>query len=136
MLSDVHERDRKLSQMAYYDNVTGLTNRDYFMERLDQAASNALRYGSHFCLMFIDLDNFKIVNDTLGHQVGDELLREVARQLTEVSRNSDVRCRIGGDEFAVILENIQDLEGTGVLAQKIIDNLSWPINLHGLEITI
>ena len=136
MLSSVHERDLKLSQMAYYDNVTGLTNRHYFMERLDQSVNNARRYGSRFCLMFIDLDNFKIVNDTQGHHVGDELLREVASHLTQVTRNSDVLCRIGGDEFAIILENIHDMEGPCILAQKIIDTLSGPMPLDGQNIHI
>ncbi len=136
MLSGVHERDLKLSQMAYYDNVTKLTNRHYFMERLAQAVNNATRYGNRCCLMFIDLDNFKIVNDTLGHHVGDDLLREVATQLTRVTRNSDVLCRIGGDEFAIILENTDDMEGPGILAQKIIDTLSQPMTLHGEGVLI
>ena len=136
MLSGVRERDLKLSQMAYYDNVTGLTNRHYFMERLGQAVANTHRYGSRCCLMFIDLDNFKIVNDTLGHHVGDDLLREVAKHLTRVSRNNDVLCRIGGDEFAIILDNIKDLKGPGILAQKIIDNLSRPMILHGQQVVI
>lgn len=136
MLSGVHERDLKLSQMAYYDNVTRLTNRHYFMERLTQAVSNATRYGNRCCLMFIDLDNFKIVNDTLGHHIGDDLLREVATQLTRVTRNSDVLCRIGGDEFAIILENTDDKEGPGTLAQKIINTLSQPMTLHGESVLI
>lgn len=136
MLSDVHERDRKLSQMAYYDNVTGQTNRHYFMAHLDPAASNALRYSSHFCLMFIDMDNFKIVNDTLGHHIGDELLRGVASHLTRVTRNSDVLCRIGRDEFAIILENVNDIEGPNILAQKIIGTLSRPMTQHGQDILI
>lgn len=136
MLSRIQERDVKLSQMAYYDNVTRLTNRHYFMERLDQAVSNSQRYGTTCCLMFIDLDNFKTVNDTYGHEVGDDLLREVARQLTSVLRDNDVVCRIGGDEFAVIIENNKDMLGPSIMAQKIIAKLSSPMRFHDQEVCI
>lgn len=136
MLSNIQERDLKLSQMAYYDNVTGLTNRHYFMERLEQTVANTLRYGTRACLMFIDLDDFKIVNDTHGHHVGDTLLRTVAKRLSELLRDNDIVCRIGGDEFAVIVDNIRDLNGPAVLAQKIIAKLSTPMSLHGHEIVV
>jgi diguanylate cyclase (GGDEF)-like protein len=136
MLENINERDLKLSQMAYYDNVTGLNNRHYFMERLDQVVGNALRYGKRACLMFIDLDDFKQVNDTFGHDVGDSLLREVAAQLTGVLRDSDVVCRLGGDEFAVIIENINNLAGLEVLARKIVASLSTPMHLHGHQVTV
>lgn len=136
MLTNIHERDLKLSQMAYYDNVTGLTNRHYFMERVEQAVGNALRYGSRTCLMFIDLDDFKLVNDTHGHDVGDMLLREVAARLTGILRDSDVLSRLGGDEFAVITENVRDAKGPEVLAQKMIASLSSPMELNGCAIVI
>jgi diguanylate cyclase (GGDEF)-like protein len=136
MLSRIHERDLKLSHLAYYDNVTGLTNRHYFMERLGQAVSNSQRYGTHCCLMFIDLDNFKTVNDTYGHQVGDDLLRAVAKELTEVLRDNDVVCRIGGDEFSVIIENNKDMAGPSIMAQKIVTKISTPMRLHGEEVHI
>jgi diguanylate cyclase (GGDEF)-like protein len=136
MLSRIQERDVKLSQMAYYDNVTRLTNRHYFMERLNQAVNNCQRYGTRCCLMFIDLDNFKTVNDTLGHHVGDDLLRAVAATLTGTLRDNDILCRIGGDEFAVIIENNKDMVGASVLAQKIINNLSTPMRLHDNDVHI
>lgn len=136
MLSRIQERDVKLSQMAYYDNVTRLTNRHYFMERLNQAVSNCQRYGTRCCLMFIDLDNFKTVNDTLGHHVGDDLLRAVAATLTATLRDNDILCRIGGDEFAVIIENNKDMVGASILAQKIINNVSAPMRLHDSDIHI
>jgi len=136
MLSSIHERDLKLSHMAYYDNVTGLNNRHYFMERLEQVVDNSLRYGTNCCLMFIDLDNFKTVNDTHGHEVGDELLRDVSRALQNVLRDTDVVCRIGGDEFAVIIENNKGMKGPCLLARKIIRKLSAPITLQGLELQI
>lgn len=136
MLSRIRERDLKLSQMAYYDGVTGLANRHYFMERVEQVVGNALRYGTTCCLMFIDLDNFKTVNDTHGHDVGDTLLREVARRLNGALRDSDVVCRLGGDEFAVILENVKDMTGPSILARKIIADLSKPMHLHGYTLQV
>lgn len=136
MLAHIHERDLKLSQMAYYDNVTGLTNRHYFMERLEQTVGNVVRYGTRACLMFIDLDDFKIVNDTHGHDVGDALLRAVAGRLTGVLRDTDVVCRLGGDEFAVIIEHVRDTSGLEVLARKIIASLSAPMDLHGRSIVV
>ncbi|MBT0963297.1 diguanylate cyclase [Denitromonas iodatirespirans] len=136
MLSGIRRRDLKLSQMAYYDNVTGLANRHYFMERLHQAVASTSRYGTRCCLMFIDLDNFKTVNDTHGHDVGDALLREVARRLTQVSRNNDFVCRIGGDEFAVIVDGVTDLSGPSVLAGKIVDALCSPEVIDGKELVI
>lgn len=136
MLSHIHERDVRLNQLAYYDNVTGLANRHYFKERAEQAVGNALRYGGRSCLMFIDLDRFKAVNDTLGHEMGDELLRAVAQRLTKTLRNNDVVCRIGGDEFAVILENVKSLNDVGLLAQKMVQILAQPFVLDGHEALI
>lgn len=136
MLSHIHERDVRLNQLAYYDGVTGLTNRHYFKERAEQAVGNALRYGSRCCLMFIDLDRFKAVNDSLGHDVGDELLQAVSQRLSTTLRNNDVVCRIGGDEFAVILENVKNLNDVARLAQKMIDALQESFSLRGQDISI
>jgi diguanylate cyclase (GGDEF)-like protein len=136
MLSHIHERDVRLNQLAYYDNVTGLANRHYFRERAEQAVGNALRYGSRCCLMFIDLDRFKAVNDSWGHDVGDELLRAVAQRLSKTLRNNDVVCRIGGDEFAVILENVKNLSDVPPLAQKMINALTEPFLLRDKDISI
>lgn len=136
MLSHIQERDNRLNKLAYFDNVTGLSNRHYFKERAEQAVENALRYGFSCCLMFIDLDDFKIVNDTLGHHVGDELLREVATRLNGSVRGNDIVCRIGGDEFAVILENIKDVSGVEILAQKLITSLMQPMHLHGSDVLV
>lgn len=136
MLSHIQERDTRLNKLAYYDGVTGLANRHYFKERAEQAVSNAQRYGTSCCLMFIDLDDFKIVNDTMGHHVGDDLLQEVAKRLSNTVRGSDVVCRIGGDEFAVILENVKEVGGVETLAEKLIASLMQPMFLHGREALI
>ena len=85
---------------------------------------------------FIDLDGFKSVNDTYGHHVGDSLLYEVARRLTEVLDDDVVICRLGGDEFSIIIEDIEDISGPSIMAQKIIASLSSPLHLHGHELRI
>lgn len=136
MMVELQERDERLQNMAFYDGVTGLPNRHFFQERIEQVVSNALRYKQRCCLMFIDLDDFKIVNDTLGHHVGDELLREVGLRLSHVLRGNDLVCRIGGDEFAVILENVSDMKIATLLAEKIIKAVSQPAWFHGSEVKV
>jgi len=136
MLSHIHDRDVRLNQLAYRDSVTGLTNRHYFKERAEQAVANALNNGTRCGLMFIDLDRFKAVNDTLGHEVGDELLQVVALRLNALLRSSDVVCRIGGDEFAVIFENIHELSGMMTVAQKMVRELAQAVPLRGRDVFI
>lgn len=136
MMSNLQERDERLQELAFYDGVTGLPNRHYFKERIEQAVENALRYQTRCCLMFIDLDDFKIVNDTLGHHIGDDLLREVGKRLAGALRNNDQVCRIGGDEFAVILENVKDMKTPAMLAEKIIATVSLPAVLQGNRVVV
>lgn len=136
MMSNLQERDERLQELAFYDGVTGLPNRHYFKERVEQAVENALRYQTRCCLMFIDLDDFKIVNDKLGHHIGDDLLREVGKRLAGALRNNDQVCRIGGDEFAVILENVKDLQTPARLAEKIIAAVSQAAELQGHRVVV
>lgn len=136
MISNLQERDERLQELAFYDAVTGLPNRHFFQERIEQTVSNALRYQQRCCLMFIDLDDFKIVNDTLGHHIGDELLHEVGRRLSSILRGNDMVCRIGGDEFAVILENVKDMHTPAMLAEKIISALSEPTTMQGHSVVV
>lgn len=135
-LNQRKQAEHRLNQLAYYDNVTHLPNRHYFKERLELVISSVQRFGELCGLMFIDLDDFKIVNDTLGHHIGDELLKEVAHRLNHALRAGDIVCRIGGDEFAVILENIHGPEQAEMVATKIIHALSAPIMLEGKEVFI
>lgn len=136
MLSHIHDRDVRLHQLAYRDNVTGLTNRHFFKERAEVAISRAQSTGSRCALMFIDLDRFKAVNDTLGHDIGDELLQAVALRLNALLRPGDVICRIGGDEFAVIIENILDLGFVSTLAEKMVLTATEKVMLRGHSVGV
>lgn len=134
IVRDITERKRaegKLTQMALYDQLTGLPNRTNFFDKLEFSLSNARRNKSVVALLFIDLDGFKTVNDTLGHAMGDHLLKEVAQRLRANIRESDTVARMGGDEFTVILNNIQDIESTSGMAIKIIDAINQPIEFGG-----
>lgn len=131
MMSQIRKRDLSLQQLAYYDRITDIPNRHYFEERIAQAVTNAERYGTTCYLLMIDLDDFKIVNDTLGHHIGDELLRYVSETLKNTMRQNDTIFRIGGDEFAVIIESASDNESVSKIAQKIIDAVSTPVILEG-----
>ncbi len=129
MMSQIKKRDLSLQQLAYYDRVTNLPNRHYFEERISQAIDNAKKYGTSCYLMMIDLDDFKIVNDTLGHAMGDLLLHRVGQRLMHTLRNSDATFRIGGDEFAMIVESIPDDKSIQHIAQKVINAISEPLML-------
>ncbi len=130
------EVEVRLEQLAHYDNTTQLPNRYYFNESLTRAISLSARTGKATGLMFIDLDNFKIVNDTLGHHNGDLLLKDAAQRIGNALRANDVVCRIGGDEFAVILEDLDTPSLAGTVAAKIIDVLSGSFLLEDKEVYI
>lgn len=133
------ERQRmqaRLQHMAQYDQLTGLPNRGFLYDRLKSALSIARREGVQFSVLYIDLDKFKHVNDTLGHGAGDLLLQEIARRLEQCVRESDTVARIGGDEFVVVLLGIQEPAQTALLADKIRDALILPFTLDGHELHI
>lgn len=111
--------EQQLNQLAYHDPVTGLHNRHYFKEKLETAVATVMRYSTSCAVLFIDLDDFKIVNDSLGHEIGDKLLILVAERLRGTLRSNDVVCRIGGDEFAVIMEN----DANATQAERITSNI-------------
>ncbi|MGF6400263.1 diguanylate cyclase (GGDEF)-like protein [Pseudomonas frederiksbergensis] len=127
---------QQLNQLAYQDPVTGLYNRHYFKEKLETAVAEVTRYATSCAVLFIDLDDFKIVNDTLGHETGDSLLILVAERLRETLRSTDVVCRIGGDEFAVILENEVSADQAGQVASNIVAALSSPFYVDGRRIGV
>lgn len=128
------EQERKISQQANFDFLTGLPNRFLFNDRLDMALSIAKRDGLRLALLFIDLDRFKHVNDTLGHEIGDELLREAAERLRAEVRDSDTVARLGGDEFTVIIRDFRRIEPVELLAESILGSLSRPYLLGEHEV--
>jgi diguanylate cyclase (GGDEF)-like protein/PAS domain S-box-containing protein len=132
--TDITERkleEERIQRVAHHDSLTGLPNRLLFNDRLNQAMNLAKRESRQFALLYLDLDKFKPVNDTLGHTAGDELLRVVATRIRHQVRESDTVARVGGDEFTVILPDIARREEAEIVARKIIDALAMPFELGG-----
>jgi diguanylate cyclase (GGDEF)-like protein len=130
--SDITEHklnEERIQRVAHHDSLTGLPNRLLFKDRLDQAIGLARRHSAKFGLLYLDLDKFKPVNDTLGHSAGDELLKGVATRIRGQLRESDTVARVGGDEFIVILHDVQWREDAEVVARKIIAALAAPFRL-------
>lgn len=125
------EAAERLRHMAHYDTLTDLPNRALFSDRMQQALATASRDRKRMALMFIDLDRFKHINDSLGHNVGDLLLKEAARRMLVCVRESDTVARIGGDEFIVLLHEIDKKEDALMVAEKIRQSLAQPLNLAG-----
>jgi diguanylate cyclase len=125
------EAESRLSELAYADSVTLVPNRHYFTERLDQMVHTAGAGLQPFGLLYLDLDGFKAVNDTLGHDRGDELLRKVAGRMRATLRSADVLCRLGGDEFAVILPEVIAGDDARTVAHALLEAVSQPYDLHG-----
>ncbi len=128
--------EERLVHQATHDELTGLPNRTLLQERLNQAIIRARRSGLRVAALFIDLDRFKDVNDTLGHRIGDELLREMGRRLLVAIRESDLLVRLSGDEFMVVIEHMSDLETPQRVATKLLGEICRPINIEGHEIHI
>lgn len=125
-LSERYKAEKYLDKLAYYDVTTDLPNRHFFQEHLGRAVEHAITTKQKMALLFLDLDNFKIVNDTAGHQTGDLLLKQASSRLSNVLRAHDYICRIGGDEFAIIIEDINDINDVSIVTQKCIESLSNP----------
>lgn len=128
--------EERLQHLATHDALTGLPNRVMLLDRLRQAIARARRSGLRVCTLFLDLDRFKEVNDTLGHRIGDELLREMAVRLGRVVRESDLLVRLSGDEFMVVLEQVADLDAPRMVAQKLLDEIREPSHIEGHEIYV
>lgn len=137
-ISDRKLAEEKIRQLAHYDSLTGLPNRALLYDRLDQSINLAKREHHEVALLFIDLDHFKAVNDTLGHGAGDELLKIVSERIRSRLRESDTVARVGGDEFLAILPKIANREDVAMVTQKILDALSSPFQLNsaGCETSI
>jgi diguanylate cyclase (GGDEF)-like protein/PAS domain S-box-containing protein len=138
-LRDVTEQrqlEHELTQQAFHDSLTGLPNRTLLLERTDRALLRGRRESTVTCLLFVDLDDFKIVNDTLGHSVGDRLLRAVAERLSAALRRTDTAARLGGDEFAVLMEDAREPLDAELLAAQLIQTLSRPFQLADESVRI
>ena len=132
-----HKRlEKQLAHQAFHDALTGLPNRALFLDRLEHARARAERRHSSVAVLFVDLDNFKVVNDSLGHAAGDALLSTVAQRLSACIRPGDTIARLGGDEFTVLLEEVTELETATEVAARIADALRLPLTLGGRTLFI
>ena len=130
------KRLEQLTKQAFRDPLTNLPNRALFMDRLTHGLTRAQRRHEHLAVLFLDLDRFKIVNDTLGHAVGDQLLVEVSRRLTSALRPGDTVARLGGDEFGILLEDVADAETAEAVAVRVEESLGKPYRFEGREVFV
>jgi diguanylate cyclase (GGDEF)-like protein len=136
-IADITDRkiiDEQIRHMAQHDPLTNLPNRVLFMDRLEHALELAKRQGTQLALMFVDLDNFKDINDHYGHHIGDALLQKIAQHLASSLRASDTAARIGGDEFVILLQPVNGHYDAEVVAEKIQDALKAPHHILNLEL--
>ena len=136
IMRDVTEKvkaEHQIEQLATKDALTGLSNRSRLMEQMQAAIARATRAGTKLAIMFVDLDHFKAVNDTLGHDAGDELLRECAKRLTTCVRDVDIVARLGGDEFVVLVTDVTDTTAVSLIANRMLELLAVPYHLLGYD---
>ncbi|MET9518176.1 aminotransferase class I/II-fold pyridoxal phosphate-dependent enzyme [Streptomyces sp. NPDC002994] len=138
-LRDVTEQrqlEHELTQRAFHDSLTGLPNRTLLLERIERALLRGRRESSLTCVLFIDLDDFKIVNDTMGHTIGDQLLTAVGSRLSETLRRTDTAARLGGDEFAVLMEDAKQPIDAELLAAQVVQTLNRPFRLSDASVSV
>ncbi|HEX8963970.1 MAG TPA: EAL domain-containing protein [Rhodocyclaceae bacterium] len=133
-ITDRKAAEDRIRFLAHHDALTGLPNRLSLYERIDQSMAFARRTGNSLAVMLIDLDNFKSINDTLGHSAGDQLLVQVAHRLQTTVRGSDIVARLGGDEFVLVLTAIEETSDVGEVAGKIVERISAPYTVEGQEV--
>ena len=133
-ISELKKAQIQMENLAFYDPLTGLANRRLFKNRLAKAVKSVQRSDKSIALLFLDLDQFKRINDTLGHDVGDSLLQEIARRLDHNVRENDTVSRIGGDEFTILLTDVNNTKDVQIVAEKILHSLSRPFMLNGQDI--
>ena len=129
-------RQAALAHLAYHDTLTGLPNRQLFLDRLGQAIASAARNRRRLAVFYIDLDRFKVVNDSLGHTIGDLLLQQIAERFRAIIRAQDTIARLSGDEFAVVLTELASIEHAELVAQKLLDTVRQPLTLDGHDVHI
>lgn len=135
-ITDRKDAEQRINYMASHDSLTKLPNRTLLQDRIQQTLAHNHRRGKKAALIFVDLDKFKVINDTLGHDIGDSLLQEAAARLVSCVRSEDTVARQGGDEFIVLLSTISHADDAGSIAQKIIDSINLPFNIQGKELHI
>ncbi len=133
-ISDIKSSEKKIEYQAYHDPLTGLPNRSLFSDRLSLAVNQAMRNGSQMALLYIDLDRFKVINDSLGHITGDYLLQSVARKLIRCVRDGDTVARVGGDEFVIILPHIDEINDVVRVCGRISEELNSPVKIDENEL--
>lgn len=134
LLTRLKQTNEQITQLAHHDNLTGLPNRILFYDRLNQAIAMSSRNNAEFAVLFLDLDGFKQINDTLGHDAGDALLCEAAKRILACVRESDTVARMGGDEFTVILCKTTDVKDR--VARKIVEALAHPFMINGKSCSV
>ncbi len=135
-ISEIRQTQDQLHFLAHFDALTGTANRRLFEDRCEQAIQSAIRHQHHVALIGLDIDHFKRINDTLGHDAGDEFLVTLASRLKNCVRKEDTVARLGGDEFAVLLANVSGQEGAEIVARNILEKITQPIFVKGSELVI
>ena len=135
-ISTLKQSQQQLEYLANYDGLTGLGNRNLFYTRLKVGIEKASRHRRQLAVVFVDLDNFKVINDTLGHDVGDVLLSEIAKRIKTCVRQEDVVCRLGGDEFTVYIEDFEDAQALVGTAQRLTQAIAEPCHISGHDIFV
>ena len=133
---DRRSAEQRLTYLAQFDTLTGLPNRSLFLDRFGQTLTQAARSSWLIGVLFIDLDRFKVINDTLGHGIGDQLLVQVAQRLADCVRTADTVGRLGGDEFAFVLSDLARADDAGLVAEKVVALLARPFDLDGQEVYV
>jgi diguanylate cyclase (GGDEF)-like protein len=136
LLTRLKQTNEQITYLAHHDNLTALPNRILFYDRLNQTITRGRREKELSAVLFLDLDGFKLINDTFGHDVGDALLREAAKRIVACVRESDTVARMGGDEFTVILCNVRTQDSIKRVANKIIEAIARPFVLNGKECSV
>ncbi|MDO8313037.1 MAG: GGDEF domain-containing protein [Sideroxyarcus sp.] len=136
MITRLKQTNEKVLHLAHHDALTELPNRTLFYDRLNQAIAKARRDKELIAVLYMDLDGFKLINDTLGHDAGDALLRETAKRVVACVRESDTVARMGGDEFTVILCNARTPRSIDLVARKIIDAIASPFLINGKSCSV
>lgn len=130
------EMQQKIEHLAYYDSLTNIPNRNLFFDRLEQTLAYEKRAGNHFALLMLDLDGFKLVNDTFGHQTGDKLLQAVVERMNHCLRESDTLARTGGDEFIILLQRLSETQDTVIIVDRLINAINKSFDIDGHDINV